>query len=98
MVYFTLRDNSPEAVQSLIAGCKKHLADHPDTVLFAVGTRDTELNRDVNVKDFDVALQLVFASRAAHDAYQLHPRHTQFIADHKSNWAGVRVFDAYVQK
>ncbi len=98
MVYFALREKSPEAVARLLSGCKAHLTGHPDTVLFAVGTRDTELNRDVNVQDFDVALQLVFASRAAHDAYQVHPRHTQFVAEQKANWATVRVFDAYVSR
>lgn len=98
MVYFSLRDNSPTAIAKLINGCRLHLSGHPGTVLFAVGTRDPELNREVNVKDYDVALQLVFSDRAAHDAYQIHPRHAQFLVENKDNWATVRVFDANLSK
>jgi len=50
----------------------------------------------VNQTDFDVALQVVFESREAHDAYQVHSRHLQFIEENKANWERVRVFDADV--
>lgn len=96
MVYFTLKDNSPAAVNAMIAACKKYLSDHPGTVLFAAGTRVADLTREVNDREFDVALQVVFESRAAHDQYQVHERHTQFIEENKGNWAQVRVFDADV--
>jgi len=43
-----------------------------------------------------VALCVVFTDKAAHDAYQAHPRHARFIAEHSCNWRQVRVFDAYV--
>ena len=96
MVYFRLKDNSPAAIDKLVASCRQHLSGHPGTVFFGVGTRDFELNREVNVQDFDVALQLVFQNRAAHDRYQAADRHQSFIAENKENWAGVRVFDAHV--
>jgi hypothetical protein len=96
MVYFTLKDRSPTAVQKLLADCRKYLTDHPGTVFFAAGTLVPDLARPVNQTDFDVALQVVFESRAAHDAYQLAPRHVQFIEENKANWARVRVFDADV--
>jgi hypothetical protein len=41
----------------------------------------------------DVALEIVFESHAAHDAYQTADRHAQFIAEQAPNWAKVRVFD-----
>ena len=50
----------------------------------------------MNDREFDVALQVVFDCRASHDAYQTAPRHLQFIAENKPNWAKVRVFDADV--
>ena len=96
MVYFTLKDRSPAAVQKLVADCRKYLTDHPGTVFFAAGTLVPDLRRPVNQTDFDVALQVVFESRAAHDAYQAAPRHLQFIEENKANWAQVRVFDADV--
>jgi hypothetical protein len=96
MVYFTLKDRSPAAVQKLLAACRKYLTDHPGTVFFAAGTLVPDLVRPVNQTDFDVALQIIFESRAAHDAYQIAPRHVQFIEENKANWAQVRVFDADV--
>jgi stress responsive alpha/beta barrel protein len=96
MVYFTLKDNSPAAVESMLAACRKYLTGHPGTTFFAVGTLVPDLTRPVNQTDFDVALQVVFESRAAHDAYQVAPRHVQFIEENKANWAKVRVFDANV--
>jgi hypothetical protein len=94
MVYFTLKDSSEEAIQRLVASCKEYLSGHPGTVLFAVGTRVPDLLREVNDQDFDVALQLVFESRQAHDAYQVHERHVKFIETNRGNWSQVRVFDA----
>jgi hypothetical protein len=96
MVYFTLKERTPANVESLVAACRKHLSGHPGTVYFGVGTVVPDLDRPVNVRDFDVALQLVFESRAAHDAYQQAPRHLQFIEENKAGWAQVRVFDADV--
>jgi len=96
MVYFTLKDNSQPALDAMIAACRKYLTDHPGTVLFAAGTRTPDLSREVNDRDFDIALQVVFESRAAHDQYQVHERHLQFIEENKGNWAKVRVFDADV--
>jgi hypothetical protein len=94
MVYFTLADSSPAAIESMLAACNKYLSDHPGTLHFSVGMRAKEYQRPVNDQEFHVALHVLFADRAAHDAYQAHPRHLQFIAENKPNWAKVRVFDA----
>lgn len=97
MVYFSLKDRAPANVDALVAACRKYLSDHPGTVYFGVGKVVPDLDRPVNVRDFDVALQLVFESRAAHDAYQQAPRHLQFVDENKATWAQVRVFDANIE-
>ena len=79
-----------------MAACKELLTGHPGTLFFACGMLAHELDREVNVRDFDVALHLVFESQAAHDAYQDAPRHHRFVAAHKPTWAKVRVFDSVV--
>jgi hypothetical protein len=96
-VYFSLADRSPAAVQKLVDACRKHLSGHEGTVFFATGTRATELAREVNDTAYDVSLHVYFRDKAAHDAYQDHPRHLQFIAENKANWARVRVFDSWVE-
>jgi hypothetical protein len=95
-VYFSLKDNSPEAREKLIAACKKYLANHPGTVWFAAGPLAEEFQREVNDREFDVALHLVFKNKAAHDAYQKAEAHEKFIAENKDGWTKVRVFDSYV--
>jgi hypothetical protein len=96
MVYFTLKDRSPAAVKKMVDACHKYLSGHPGILFFAAGTLVPDLTRPVNQTDFDVALNLVFESREAHDAYQETPRHHEFIAENKPNWDRVRVFDANV--
>ncbi len=95
-VYFSLSDNSREAKERLLAACRKHLTGHPGTVFFAAGTLADDINWSVSDRDFDVALHLVFESRAAHDAYQDSPQHRQFLEENEANWKAIRVFDAYV--
>ena len=95
-VFFTLSDASPAAQQKLIDGCHQYLKGHPGQVYFSAGTLVPDLARPVNDRAFHVSLHIVFASRQAHDDYQAHPRHVQFVEENKPNWASVRVFDSNV--
>ena len=94
MVYFALKDNSEAAKKKLLDACKALLTKHEGAVYFAAGTLATELNRDVNDRDWDVALHIIFKDMASHDKYQEHPRHKQFIEENRANWKKVRVFDS----
>jgi hypothetical protein len=97
-VYFTLKDNTPENRKKLVDACKKYLSKHPGTVYFAAGTRAEELKRDVNDRDFDVGLHIVFKDMASHDKYQDAPLHKQFIEENKELWKKARVFDTTVEQ
>ncbi len=92
-VFFSLKDASPDNAQALVHSCHKHLAGHEGETYFAAGTRAT-YDREVNDKEFDVFLIIVFESHETHDAYQVSNRHNQFIAENAIHWAKVRVFDA----
>lgn len=96
IVVFDLNDDSEDARQNLVAAAQKHLSGHDGTVYFSVGVLVPDLARPVNDHEFSVALHVVFENRAAHDVYQQHERHLQFIAENKGNWKRVRVFDSYV--
>jgi hypothetical protein len=97
-VFFSLKDNAPEAKKKLVDACKEHLSKHPGTVFFAAGTRAEDLKRPVNDQDFDVGLHIVFKNRAAHDKYQESPRHLKFIEENKDSWKKVRVFDSEIEQ
>jgi heme-degrading monooxygenase HmoA len=96
-VFFSLNDASPAAREALVAACRKYLAGHEGVLVFSAGVVASELARPVNDRDFDVALHILFDSKAAHDKYQDAPRHKEFIAEQQKNWKKVRVFDSYVE-
>jgi hypothetical protein len=96
-VFFSLKDNSNAARDRLLAACRKYLTGHPGASFFACGGLAQELRREVNDRDFDVALHVVFQDQAFHDKYQADPRHLQFIAENKENWKKVRVFDSVAE-
>jgi hypothetical protein len=95
-VYFSLKDNSAAAKNKLVAACHKYLSDHPGTVFYAAGARGEEFNRELNDRDWDVGLHIVFKTKADHDRYQEAAKHKTFIDENKDNWKKVRVFDTKV--
>ena len=94
MVYFKLKDGSADARKKLVAACDANLSGHDGTVYYSAGVLAEGFAREVNDRDWDVALHLVFADKAAHDKYADHPEHLKFIAENKDTWAKVRVFDS----
>lgn len=97
-VFFTLKESNKGNRDKLIASCKKYLTKHPGVVYFAAGPLVKELDREVNDRNFDVALTIVFKDKAAHDTYQDAKRHLQFIEESKGLWSKVRVFDSYAER
>ncbi len=96
MVYFKLKDASDSAKKKMVEACHKYLSNHDGVVYFSAGTLVPDLDREVNQRNWDVALHVVFENRAAHDTYQTHPRHKQFIEENRENWEKVQVFDSYL--
>jgi hypothetical protein len=94
MVFFKLTDSSPKSRAHFAGLCHKYLAKVPGITYFSVGGLADDLNRDVNDKDFDIALHVVFKDRAAHDVYATHPDHLKLIELGAPLWTKVRVFDS----
>ena len=66
------------AAEKLIAGADRYLKNIPGIVAFHAG-RMVGSHRPVVDQSYQVALNVVFKSRADHDAYQLHPQHVEFV-------------------
>ena len=97
MVFFALKDHSPEARAKFVESCHKYLSGHEGTVYYSVGViADDVVEPGVSVRDFDVALHLVFENKAAGAAYLKAPRHLQFVEENKPHFGKVRVFDSYL--
>ena len=96
-VYFTLHDQSPAARARLIADCYTYLKNHPGVTFFAAGALVESHTRDVNVRDWDVGLHIIFTDKAHHDLYQKASEHKTFLERNKDNWKAVRVFDTTIE-
>ena len=94
MVFFQLKEGTPAERQKLVDACKKYLKDHEGVVYFSAGPIGDQFKREVNDRDWDVALHVVFKDLASHDKYQTAPKHLQFIEENKACWKKVRVFDS----
>ena len=84
-VFFSLKDRSVPARARLVDACYKYLKDHPGVEYFSAGVVAEELAREVNDRDFDVSLHVVFRTKADHDRYQDAPKHKQFIQENQAN-------------
>jgi hypothetical protein len=98
IVFFTLAESNDDNRSKLIDACKKYLAEHEGVVYFGVGVRAPECDREVNDRDYDVALHLVFETAKDQDVYQTHPRHLKFVEECQGMWKQVRVFDSTVER
>jgi len=78
VVIFWTDPARPGAVEELIAGCHRYLRDIPGVLHFHVG-RMVGSPRPVVEQSYQVGLNLIFADQAAQDAYQVHPRHVEFV-------------------
>lgn len=96
MVFFQLKENTKENRAKLVAACEKYLKDHEGVIYFSAGARADEFDREVNAKDWDVALHLVFKDKKSHNKYQDHPLHIKFIEENKATWKSVKVYDSHL--
>ena len=97
IVFFTLADSNDANQAKLVEACKKYLSQHEGLVYFGVGVNAPEYDREVNDRDYDVALHLVFATAKDQDVYQTHPDHLKFVEECKGLWRQVRVFDSTLE-
>lgn len=96
MVFFTLKDRSPESRAKFVESCQKYLTGHPGTLHVSFGTIAEDVVEPVSDRDFDVALHLVFENKDANAKYQKSDRHVEFVNENKAKFAKVRVFDSYL--
>ncbi len=92
-VFFWLRNpaNDTDRV-ALVQGVKTLLSIEAITQGY-VGTPGLT-RRPVIDHSYDLSLTMVFADQEAHDVYQVHPVHEQFVADCAQLWERVQVYDA----
>jgi len=94
-VYFWVKESAPAGErEKLAASCRELLGKIPTVRHFWAGVPAATPKRDVIDASYDVAITVVVDDMTAHDVYQEHPLHKEFIARHRENWKRVQVYDA----
>lgn len=97
MVFFGLKDRSKESRDKFIASCEKYLSGHEGVDHFSLGViAEDVVEPNVSVRDFDVALHLIFENKAAEAKYLKAERHVKFVEENRAQFGQVRVFDSYI--
>jgi hypothetical protein len=78
IVIFWTDPAQPNAADDLIAGANQYLKDIPGVLQFHIGKMSPS-PRPVVEQSYQVALNLIFPNKAAEQAYQVHPRHIEFV-------------------
>ncbi len=92
-VYFWLKAGTPAtAKEQLIADCRTLLKKIPGVEELWAG-EPAGTPREVVDNSYGVGLAVILPDSAAHDVYQKHPLHLDFIARNKAHWERVRVYD-----
>src|SRR4051812_45976091 len=92
-VYFWLLPAAPaDAADQLIRDCRELLGKIPEVRQLHAG-KAVPSSRPVVDSSFAVGLTVVLDDLHAHDVYQSHELHLQFIARNKDHWSRVQVYD-----
>ena len=79
VVIFWVKAELGEAgVETLLAGCNEYLKGLPGVENFHLG-RMVPSHRPVVDQTYQVGLNVIFTDKAAEEAYQIHPRHLEFV-------------------
>ncbi len=93
MVFFWLQDGTDPAVAGQLRdGCLELLGDIPGVRHIWAGP-PAMTPREVVDNSYAVGLCVVLDDAAAHDVYQTHPLHLEFIKRFKPHWKRVQVYD-----
>jgi hypothetical protein len=81
VVIFWTDPKNPGAADELLEACKKMLQPIPGILGFHAG-KMAGSHRPVVDQSYQVAINLVFATKKAQDDYQEHPLHLEFVERH----------------
>ena len=95
-LYFDLTDKSPESIRKLTDICLKYLSRHPGILQFTTGGL-TDIIRDVSVRNFQVAVSIIYESKAAYDEYLKSKEHEEFFKASDGMIENTYIFDTYLK-
>ena len=93
-VLFWLKDDLSDTQRSDFAAGLNSLTLIESAEAVYVGTPAATAERPVIDTSYDYCLTVIAKDVAAHDVYQIDPRHTAFIEQFKPYWTQVKIYDA----
>ncbi len=78
VIFWIKPDAAADAADVLLAGCEEYLKPLPGVVNYHAG-KMVPSPRAVVDQSYQVGLNLIFTDKAAEEAYQIHPRHLEFV-------------------
>ncbi len=78
IVIFWIDPAKTQSANDLVAGATKYLKNIPGVLHFHAGKMATS-HRPVVDQTYQVGLNIVFADKKTQDAYQVHPKHLEFV-------------------
>lgn len=93
-VRFYLSPELPAERRAALRAGLETLRTIPSVRQLFVGTPAPVPARPILDSEYAFALTVLFDDLAGHGAYQTHPTHLKFVADHKDCWTRIAVFDA----
>jgi hypothetical protein len=96
-IFFQLADRTPATRKAFLDLTWKLLATgHPGMISCEIGFRDVEMRRPVNDQKFDIAVDMVFDSLEAYQAYRVAKAHDEWITLAGSMSLDRVVFDSFL--
>lgn len=92
-VFFWLHNPDNQADRDALQAGLETLKGITDISAAYVG-QPADTRRPVIDYSYDFSLTFVFADKAAHDAYQVHPMHLAFVEKCAHLWQRVQIYDA----
>lgn len=92
-VFFWLAHPESQSDRDALGAGLESLKSVKDISVAYIG-KPADTRRPVVDHTYDFSITLVFADRAAHDAYQVHPVHLEFVAECAHLWNRVQIYDA----
>ena len=93
-VLFWLKDDLDAEQRAQFRAGLDRLTTIESAAAVYVGSPAATAERPVVDTSYDFCLTVIAEDVAAHDAYQVDPRHTEFINTFKSQWQKVLIYDA----
>lgn len=94
VVVFWLKSELSDSERAEFRSLLEALSDIPSVTKVHVGTPAATPQRPVIDTSYDFMLTVLLEDMAAHDSYQAHARHHQFLEFAKPRWEKVCIYDA----